>query len=159
MRDLTAIVVHCTATPQDVKPDNIVKFWKNQNGWDNPGYHYLVEKDGTIHNLAHIAFKTNGVGGKKPDGKGKYNDDTVHISYIGGVDEQGDPLDNRTQAQKLAMYFLINELKQQKPYSDLLVLGHNDYTNKKACPSFKVTHETLKPEILKRKELYPKLWI
>jgi len=95
--------------------------------WKSPGYHYLIEKNGTIHNLQPIELPSNGVAG--------YNQNSIHISYIGGVDKNGKAIDNRTIFQKEAQLTLIKELKIKFP--DAEILGHRDFPNvKKECPSF-----------------------
>lgn len=76
MREIKYIVCHCTATDQDATVEGIKRFWKKNLGWRNPGYHFLIEKDGTIHNLQPIEKPSNGVRG--------YNTNSIHVSYIGG---------------------------------------------------------------------------
>lgn len=74
-------------------------------------------------------MQTNGVKG--------HNKDSVHISYIGGIDKQGKPKDTRTPEQITSMIALIKMLKEIYPDAD--VLGHRDFPGvKKACPSFDV---------------------
>ena len=93
MRQINHIVLHCTATAQNTKVDSILNYWKNIKGWKNPGYHYLIEADGKTHKIQPIELPSNGVRG--------YNRDSIHISYIGGIDEDLKPLDNRTPKQVL----------------------------------------------------------
>ena len=79
--------------------------------------------------LAGYAQTTNGVQG--------HNANSIHLSYIGGVDGANKPVDNRTAAQKETMERLVKELKAV--YPDAEVLGHRDFAGvKKACPSFDV---------------------
>lgn len=74
-------------------------------------------------------MQTNGVKG--------HNHDSVHISYIGGIDKAGKPKDTRTPEQIASMIALIKMLKEIYPDAD--VLGHRDFPGvKKACPSFDV---------------------
>lgn len=124
-RDIKYIVLHCTATSQDTTVASILNYWKKNLGWKNPGYHFLIEKDGTIHNLHPIESPSNGVAG--------YNKNSIHISYIGGVGG----LDNRTPKQILSQLKLIIEMKEKYPKAE--VLGHRDFPKvKKECPSFDV---------------------
>ena len=139
MREIKYIVVHCTAGPQNQTTASIKSFWKNSLGWENVGYHIIVNADGTYERLSPDDKPTNGVAG--------YNSNSIHISYKGGVDSKGRALDNRTDAQKKT---LINLLKQfKKKYPTAKIMGHRDFSpdnNKngkiepfeyiKICPSF-----------------------
>jgi N-acetylmuramoyl-L-alanine amidase len=129
MRAIHNIILHCTATPQSATVDSIQRYWREHLKWKSPGYHWLISKDGTAHNLATDAQVCNGVAG--------HNSTAIHISYIGGVDEGGKPLDNRTDKQLSVMEELVR--MYIKKYPGAAVKGHNDFTRMKACPSFKVS--------------------
>jgi N-acetylmuramoyl-L-alanine amidase len=130
MRSIKYIVVHCTATPPTTTVESIKKYWKESRGWgDTPGYHYLILRDGKIIQLLDEGKITYGAYG--------HNKDSVHVSYIGGIDENGKPKDNRTDGQKKSMWDKLKELAQKYPQAQ--ILGHRDFPNvKKACPSFDV---------------------
>jgi N-acetylmuramoyl-L-alanine amidase len=127
MRKIDYIVLHCTATPQTTKIESIINYWRNHLGWRNPGYHYIIEPNGRIVNLLPISSVSNGVAG--------YNSNSIHISYIGGIDSKGQGFDNRTAAQKEAQLLLLYLLKCVFPKA--MVQGHRDFPKvAKACPSF-----------------------
>lgn len=129
MRKIHYIVIHCTATAQTATVENIQKYWKNGLGWNNPGYHHLIKYNGEVVDLQPIEKVANGVSG--------HNYESIHISYMGGIDEKGKPIDNRTPAQIRAMIELVKKYQKQFPASK--VLGHRDFLGvKKACPSFDV---------------------
>jgi N-acetylmuramoyl-L-alanine amidase len=141
MRMIKYIVVHCTATPPETKIENIQHYWKENLGWKNPGYHYIIKRNGDIVNLFPEEKPSNGVKG--------YNQVSVHISYIGGVDKDGKSVDNRTDAQKHAMFNKLIELSEKYPRA--IILGHRDLSPDKNgdgiiedsewvkhCPSFDV---------------------
>lgn len=129
MRNINYIVLHCTATSQSATKESIIAYWKQELRWKNPGYHYLIDKDGTIHSLLPIEQVANGVKG--------YNRECIHIAYIGGIDENGKAIDNRTKRQILSQLQLIVELSELFP--DARILGHRDFPSvTKACPSFDV---------------------
>ncbi len=129
MRKINHIVLHCTATPQNTTIESIKRYWKNELGWKSPGYHFIIKKDGEAVSLLPIEQVSNGVAG--------HNANSIHISYIGGVDGKGNPVDNRTGEQVLTQVRLIKELRAKFPNAD--VLGHRDFPGvKKACPSFDV---------------------
>lgn len=129
MREIKYIVLHCTAGPQNQKIDEILNYWKSKMGWNRPGYHRIIQANGTVVPLSDYALPTNGVGG--------YNSNSIHICYTGGVDSTGQPVDNRTSAQKASMLQLVKELKLRHPKAK--VCGHRDFPGvNKACPSFDV---------------------
>lgn len=129
MRGIRYIVLHCTATSQKARVEDIKKYWRVALGWKNVGYHIIIKPDGTFERLAADDQVTNGVKG--------YNSNSIHISYIGGVDAKGKAIDNRTPEQIKAMITLVRTMKQRYPKAE--VLGHRDFPNvAKECPSFDV---------------------
>jgi len=129
MRVIKYIVLHCTATPQNTTIQSILNYWKNELKWRNPGYHFIIKASGEIVNLLPVEQISNGVAG--------FNSNSIHISYIGGVDAKGRGLDNRTPAQIDAQIKLIKQFKSQFP--NAIIKGHRDFPNvKKECPSFDV---------------------
>lgn len=126
MRRIDWLVVHCTATPQTTTVASIQRYWTENLKWKSPGYHFLVEANGTVHNLQPINLPSNGVAG--------HNANSIHISYIGGVNGQR-AVDNRTEAQKREILRLLTDLKKQFPNAK--IQGHRDFPRvAKACPSF-----------------------
>jgi len=140
-RNIKYIVVHCTATPTDATVEAIKNYWFHHLGWTHPGYHYIIHRDGSVENILDEAMIANGVKG--------FNSTSVHMSYIGGVDKNNIPIDNRTDAQKKAMFDLIINLSNKYPQAE--IKGHRDFPLvKKACPSFDVKQwlKTYEPTIL-----------
>ena len=131
MRDIKYIAVHCTAGPATQTTKAIKDYWKNNLGWKSVGYHYLINADGTIEQLAQESEITNGVAG--------FNSVTVNISYKGGVDAANKPKDTRTPQQKESILKLLKELR--KRYPKAIIQGHKDFGAKKACPSFEAKKE------------------
>lgn len=129
MRQINYIVLHCTATGKDATPEAIRNYWINERGWKQPGYHFLIRFDGSYVQMQKTELMANGVSG--------YNRDSIHISYIGGINSKGQPLDTRSQAQKDTMTSLIRAMKRLYPQA--VILGHRDFPGvNKACPSFDV---------------------
>lgn len=127
MRIIKYIAVHCTATSQNTSISAIQSYWKNHLGWKTPGYHFIITPNGEVASLLPIDQVSNGVKG--------FNSNTINISYIGGVDVNGNPKDNRTKEQKESLLKLLTDLKKQFPTA--IIQGHRDFPNvKKACPSF-----------------------
>ena len=131
MRDIKYIVIHCTATQPNTKKESILNYWKNTLKWKSVGYHRLIDANGVIHELAKYEQVTNGVKG--------YNSNSIHFSYVGGVDEFNNPKDTRTLKQKESLLYLIKQAKKQFP--NAIVQGHRDFGANKACPSFDAKSE------------------
>nr|DAM63724.1 MAG TPA: endodeoxyribonuclease I [Caudoviricetes sp.] len=132
MREIKYIAVHCTATPQTATVSSIQNYWKNVLKWKMPGYHFIIKSNGEVVQLLEIEKVSNGVKG--------FNSVSINISYIGGVDSQNKPIDNRTEAQKKALLDLLKKLKKQFPKA--VIQGHRDFPEvKKACPSFNAKTE------------------
>lgn len=132
MRIIKFIAIHCTATQPNATVQAIQSYWKNSLGWKSPGYHYLIDQYGKINHLQIEDLPTNGVAG--------YNNVSIHVSYIGGIDQEGKPKDTRTSGQRSSMATLLKELR--KRYPDAIIQGHRDFPNiRKACPSFDAKSE------------------
>lgn len=128
MRVINNIVLHCTAGSQKQTIQDLKDWWKNGKGWKQVGYHWVIDGDGNKHNLAADDEITNGVGG--------HNKDSLHISYMGGVDTKTwVAIDNRTPEQRKAMEELVRYYHDK--YPEAVILGHRDFPGvKKSCPSF-----------------------
>ena len=143
MRTIKYIAVHCTASSQTMTIEGLRQEFKRK-GWVNPGYHYVVSPDGKITQLLDEDKVSNGVRG--------YNSVSINVAYIGGIDVNGKPIDNRTDAQKASLRSLLNML--HKKYPAAVIQGHRDFSpdlNKdgkitpnewmKACPCFNAKEE------------------
>jgi N-acetylmuramoyl-L-alanine amidase len=127
MRDIKYIVLHCTATPHSTTVESILNYWENNLGWINPGYHFLIESDGSINNIQPIQSPSNGVYG--------HNRNAIHLSYIGGENK-----DDRTAAQKESICSIVRVMKSMFPKAE--IKGHRDFPNvHKDCPQFDAIQE------------------
>ena len=127
MRSIKYIVVHCTATPQSTTIDSIKNYWRNDLGWSNVGYHYMIQADGKIVQIVDESLITNGVRG--------YNKDSIHVCWIGGQIK-----DNRTKQQRESLIRKLSELKAKYPQAT--IQGHRDFPGvTKACPQFDAKNE------------------
>jgi N-acetylmuramoyl-L-alanine amidase len=132
MRQIKYLVVHCTATPQATTVESIQRYWRERLGWLASGYHKIVKANGEVITLATDEQVCNGVAG--------FNSVSLHVSYIGGIDSRGNPLDNRTQGQKDALSQVLHAWKQK--YPSAIIQGHRDFPKvNKACPSFNAKAE------------------
>ena len=131
-REIKEIIVHCTATPEgkDYTVDTI-RSWHKAQGWSDIGYHYIVYRDGSVHNGRSID-----VAGAHCTG---HNSKSIGIVYIGGCASDGKtPKDTRTQQQKTALVELLRKLR--KLYPQAKIYGHYEFANKE-CPCFKPKDE------------------
>ena len=77
---------------------------------------------------------------KVSNGVKGFNQNSIHIAYIGGVDKDLNTIDNRTEAQKTAIRVLLNKLR--KDYPEAEICGHRDLAPQKgACPCYDVKSE------------------
>ena len=139
MRNLHGIIIHCAATrPEWMEREPLaekvaeIRRWHLARGWADIGYHYIIDRDGKVAQGRPLARVGAHVGG--------HNEGTVGICLIGGhgsnaTDKFGD---NFTPQQDTALRELIDHLQAKYP-TIKTVKGHNDYTNAKACPGFKVS--------------------
>ena len=131
MRKINNIIVHCSATKpnQDFGVDDI-KAWHKAQGWSDVGYHFVVKLDGTIEKGRPLEVRGAHVKG--------HNADSIGVCYIGGIDENGRPADTRTEDQRESLDLLLTFLSYR---FNAPISGHNDYTDAKACPSFKAKEQ------------------
>lgn len=126
MRKIAEIIVHCADTPEG-RDDRAVdiKRWHLARGFNDIGYHYIIDLDGTIEP------------GRSTETEGAHctghNANSIGICYIGGADKGMKPKDTRTDAQKQSLLLLLKYLRQKYPSAK--IYGHRDFA-KKACPSF-----------------------
>lgn len=118
MRQIDTIVIHCSATGADRPlPAAELDWMHRQRGFDGCGYHYYIRRDGFIHSMRpkeKIGAHVRG-----------HNATSIGICYEGGLDENGQPADTRTDRQKYSMRSLVKILRQEFP-EIRLVCGHRD---------------------------------
>ena len=133
MRQINYIIIHCSATKagRDFHAKDIDK-WHKERGFDEIGYHVVIDLDGTVENGRSVS---------KPGAHCKgHNTDSIGVCYIGGLDDKGNPCDTRTEAQKQALLDVVWTYK--KIYPNAKVVGHRDMPNvHKACPCFNAKEE------------------
>lgn len=140
MREITEIIIHCSATPEgkDFTAADIDR-WHKERGFKKIGYHYVIKLDGTIE----LGRPIDEVGAHCSG----HNQGSVGVCYIGGIgtslgptlpEGRVGPLDTRTPKQKESMRLLIGVLLRMFPKATLH--GHNEFA-KKACPCFDVKSE------------------
>lgn len=129
MRKIDLIVIHCSATKpsQDIGASEI-KAWHKARGWKTIGYHYVIRRNGLVERGRSVYQVGAHCAG--------YNQNSIGICYVGGLDDNGKPADTRTEQQKKALRQLVRELLLQFP--EARVVGHRVLNPKKECPCFDV---------------------
>lgn len=133
-RVITAIILHCTATPEgeDYTVEQIRQMHLAR-GFSDIGYHFLIDREGKVH-----AGRPTAIAGAHCEG---HNTRSIGVCYVGGCPKRTTPnwqntgKDTRTAAQRAALEKLVKELL--KLYPGATVHGHNEFAAR-ACPSFNV---------------------
>ena len=130
MRLINEIIVHCSANgPSCTFGAKEIKAVHLARGFSDIGYHYVIKRDGTIERRRAISHP-------RAHCKG-HNAHSIGVCYIGGLDADGNPVDNRTPEQKASLNKLLLNLVRMYHCK---VFGHNDFANK-ACPCFDAKKE------------------
>lgn len=131
-RQINKIIVHCSATPEgrDVGVDEIRRWHVEDRNYSDIGYHWVVTLNGTLEE-GRPEYR-NGAHAKG------FNKNSIGVCYVGGVDENLDPKDTRTEGQKETLRCILEDLKDRYPQAQ--IIGHRDVSSK-ACPSFDAREE------------------
>lgn len=131
------ICIHCSATrpdwmtayPLQAKRAEIRR-WHLANGWNDIGYHHLIDRTGST-----ITGRAENVIGAGVVGR---NNGVIHICLIGGhgSSERDRFRDHFTPAQDVTLRQLIQGIGMRTRIR--LISGHNEYAAK-ACPGFTVS--------------------
>lgn len=117
MRKIDSIIVHCLATKAGIDYTAAdIDSWHRRCGFNGIGYHYIVRLDGSLEKGRDVSLEGDHCRG--------WNERSIGVCYIGGLDEDCEPADTRTDAQKRMLYQIITDL--QREYDILQVLGHRD---------------------------------
>jgi N-acetylmuramoyl-L-alanine amidase len=138
MRAINEIIIHCTATgpnwwaskPTKSKVNEVRRWHVEDRGWSDIGYHYLIDRNGTIAEgrpVERSGAHTKG-----------HNANSIGISLFGGHGGAATDAfdDNFTLEQEVALRELIEKLQGEHP-NITKISGHNQYSSK-ACPCFSV---------------------
>ena len=130
-RDINLIVLHCADSYSSMDIDvEVVTQWHLARGFNTIGYHFFIKRDGTIETGRDIDIPGAHAYG--------YNANSVGICYAGGKGDDGNPEDNRTDAQKKALAALLINLEVEHPMVE--VKGHNELSSK-SCPAYDVQED------------------
>lgn len=132
MRTITLIILHCSANRAGCALHfaDIDRYHRSL-GWKGCGYHYVIPIDGTIETGRPEVM----IGAHCKN----HNRHSIGICYIGGLSEDGKPMDTRTDAQRTSLRKLLEALHRKYPRA--LIVGHRDLDPQKACPCFNAVSE------------------
>lgn len=123
------IAIHCSATrpSDDIGVNELRDLHVGVNGWRDVGYHLVIRRNGTIEK------------GRAMDAVGAhvkgFNNVSLGICLIGGVDDDGQPQNNFTQVQMMALKAVVEIFTGLYPGAE--VQGHCDFPGvNKDCPCF-----------------------
>ena len=138
MRALNEIIIHCSATRADwmrgaktsAKVAEIKLWHTRDRGWRDIGYHYLIDRDGTVATGRALDKIGAHVQGR--------NTGTIGVCLIGGHGsaETDQFAKHFTPGQERSLRKLIGDLRSAYP-TIARVTGHNQFAAK-ACPGFNV---------------------
>ena len=151
MRKIDELIIHCTATRAEWMSDNSteakvkeVTKWHLERKFSAVGYHYLIDRDGTVAEGRPV---------EKAGAHAKgHNAHSIGISLFGGHGgDQDDKFEeNFTPEQDRALRRLIAQLRMEYP-AIKTVRGHNE-VSPKMCPCFQVSKWLNGAEAEKRPE-------
>lgn len=118
MKTIDTIIIHCSATREgwDIRAKDIDK-WHKERDFAMIGYHYVIDLDGKVEVGRPLTMTGAHCKG--------WNDHSIGICYVGGLDIFGNSKDTRTPAQKKSMSELVQNLMDTYP-TIVRVLGHRD---------------------------------
>ncbi|VUD48492.1 hypothetical protein TDB9533_01244 [Thalassocella blandensis] len=133
MREINTLVIHCSATSPEQSHIDVsdIRRWHTSppNNWSDVGYHYVICRSGDIQIGRPVERPGAHVKG--------FNEDSIAICLVGGVDKHKRSECNFTAPQWAALEELVSALVEK--YSICRVCGHRDFPNVyKDCPSFNV---------------------
>ena len=135
------IVLHCSATgpKQNIGAADIDTMHKARGWKEGIGYHLVIRRDGRVEAGEHLNSRgAHAVG---------YNEVSVAVCIVGGVDDKGKAVNNYEDAQWASLKTVVGMLKLMHPTAK--VVGHRDLSPDKdrdgevepwewvkACPCF-----------------------
>jgi len=125
-RDITSVILHCSASGPDTTVGDIRK-WHKARGWSDIGYHMVIENNGNLKL------------GRDVDKEGAHcrgqNKNSIGVCLVGGVDGNGvNHKFNKKQYNTLKIVLVGIFMS----YGLLPIHGHNHFNKNKLCPCFDV---------------------
>lgn len=130
-QDVKWLVVHCSASRcnRPFTVERLIETGRQRFG--QPSYHYYVRRNGCV-----VPILPESVQGVHAVG---YNHCSIAVCYEGGLDENGNAADTRTELQKASLYELLKQLRRDYPQAR--IIGHYELGAKKDCPCYPASKE------------------
>lgn len=131
-QDVKWLVVHCSASRcnRPFTVERLIETGRQRFG--QPSYHYYVRRNGCV-----VPILPESVQGVHAVG---YNHCSIAVCYEGGLDENGNAADTRTELQKASLYELLKQLRRDYPQAR--IIGHRELPHvAKDCPCFDASAE------------------
>ncbi len=121
MRNITKHIIHCSDSPDDRKVTVAdIDSWHKQRGWKGIGYHYVIYRDGSIHNgRGELEIGAHCEG---------HNSESIGTCLI------GQSVFTKEQFTALKQLHAVLKIK----YPAIQSFGHRDFNPAKTCPNFDV---------------------
>jgi len=133
----TKLIIHCSATWPSMKCNaDIIRKWHLAKGWLDIGYHYVINRDGSLEQ-----GRPTWAVGAHAEG---YNTTSIGVCLVGGCPEGNANAqeNNFTPAQWERLERVVASIlctHPKIPRNTEGILGHRDLPGvKKFCPSFDV---------------------
>ena len=117
---IKTLVVHHTAVPGTVGPNEIARYQVDVRGWPGIGYHFVIMPDGTI-------FQTNRLESISYHAR-QANPTSLGVAFAGNFDSAG-PTEAQLQSGGRLLAWLLQTLKLDSS----TIKGHKDFVQT-ACP-------------------------
>lgn len=123
MRKIDLIVLHCTGARVLGQRAEMIRQWHKSQGWSDIGYHYFIGFDGLMQEGRPVEqVGAHAVG---------HNTNSIGIC-LAGLEKN-----DFTARQFESLKALLGLLNLAYPHAK--IVGHNELTDKKACPVYDVT--------------------
>lgn len=136
MRQITQIIIHCSATTPDKDIGAAtIRAMHLDRGWTDIGYHYVIRRDGAIE-LGRDLDRDGEVDEHTGAHAFGWNAHSIGVCLVGGADFAGHGEANFTEQQLIALAAFLVAKREQ--YPGVQIIGHRDTGAAKDCPSFDV---------------------
>lgn len=125
LNNVTAIVLHRT---QGSNVSGALSGMKSRN----LGVHFIIDKDGTVMQLASLNFWLYHVGKAKHTDWPYGSTNTIGIEHVGTYDEETETWEDLTVAQKVSSAWLVKSLMSRYDVHPFYVIPHEDLSYKTA---------------------------
>jgi N-acetylmuramoyl-L-alanine amidase len=115
-KETNFIVLHSSMTPpsEKITAETVRRAFREARQIDT-GYHYVIERDGTV-----VDGRPHDAVGNHCDG---FDDESIGVLVLGGADEEGDAVDNFTPEQVVSLTALLRSLIKVYPRADITSHG------------------------------------